>query len=82
LLLGRDTELSVVSSALDALDAGRPPVLVLDDLHWSDEATLETLAALVRRPPAGRVLVLGAHRPDGALDELAHQLDRACGSRR
>jgi hypothetical protein len=65
-----------VRGLLGALGAGRPLVLVLDDLHWSDEATLETLSALVRRPPQGRVLVLGAHRPDAALDDFAHQLDR------
>lgn len=61
---------------LGALGSARPLVLALDDLQWADEASLEALAALVRRPPAGRVLVVGAHRGDPALDELAHQLDR------
>lgn len=65
-----------VGGLLAGLAAARPLVLVLDDLHWSDEATLETLAALVRRPPAGRVLIAGGHRSDPALEELAHELDR------
>ncbi|HEX8103264.1 MAG TPA: AAA family ATPase, partial [Solirubrobacteraceae bacterium] len=65
-----------VSDLLAALGAARPVVLLLDDLQWSDEATLETLAALVRRPPRGRVLLALAHRPSQALDDLAHQLDR------
>lgn len=61
---------------LDGIAASRPLVLVLDDLQWADDGTREALAALVRRPPSGRVLIVAAHRPDGALDDLAHQLDR------
>lgn len=37
-------------------------LLVLDDLHWSDAGTLEVLGSLARRPPSGRVLVLGTVR--------------------
>ena len=38
-------------------------MLVLDDLHWSDGASLELIAALVRRPPAAPVLLaLGFRR--------------------
>jgi DNA-binding NarL/FixJ family response regulator/tetratricopeptide (TPR) repeat protein len=59
-----------VRELLDGLAAARPLVLVLDDLHWSDPATVEVLAALARRPPAGRVLLVGAHRPTGVLDPL------------
>jgi len=29
-----------------------PAVLVLDDLHWADDASLELLDHLIRRPPA------------------------------
>ncbi len=65
-----------IAELLAGLAAARPLVLLLDDLNWSDEATLEALAALARRPPRGRVLIAGAHRPSEALDELAHQLDR------
>jgi len=65
-----------VGGLLAGLAASRPLVVVLDDLHWGDEATLDTLAALVRRPPEGRVLLAGGHRADAALDELALQLDR------
>ena len=34
-----------------------PLVLVLDDLHWADSASVELLAALLRRPPAAAVLM-------------------------
>ncbi|RKQ92004.1 regulatory LuxR family protein [Solirubrobacter pauli] len=61
---------------LDGIAGSRPLVLVLDDLQWADDSTREALSALVRRPPAGRVLIAVAHRPDAGLDDLGHQLDR------
>jgi hypothetical protein len=38
-------------------------VLVLEDLHWSDYATLDLLALLARRRAPARLLVLGTYRP-------------------
>jgi DNA-binding NarL/FixJ family response regulator len=35
----------------------RPLVACFDDVHWADPASLDALAALVHRPPAGRVLL-------------------------
>ena len=32
----------------------QPLVLVLDDLHWSDGASIELIAALIRRSPRPR----------------------------
>ncbi|MBE2318502.1 AAA family ATPase [Solirubrobacter sp. CPCC 204708] len=55
---------------LDGIAGPRPLVLVLDDLQWADDGAREALAALARRPPSGRVLIAGAHRPDPALDDL------------
>lgn len=43
---------------------GRPTVLVLDDLHWSDEASLEVLAQLAGTLVDDRVAILGAYRSD------------------
>jgi DNA-binding CsgD family transcriptional regulator len=45
-----------VRRLLEILAAEQPVVLVLDDLHWSDRASLELIAALVRRNPAAPVL--------------------------
>src|SRR5437660_1549376 len=42
--------------------AGSGLVLLLDDLHWADEESLELLGALVRRPPRGPVLIALAYR--------------------
>ena len=42
-----------------------PLLVALDDLHWADPASLELIAALLRRPPRARVLLAVAFR-DGA----------------
>jgi hypothetical protein len=38
-----------LADVVAALSTERPLVLVLEDLHWSDAATIEALAYLVRR---------------------------------
>jgi ATP/maltotriose-dependent transcriptional regulator MalT len=47
---------------LERLAATRPLVLCLDDVHWADPASVDAVAALVRRPPAGPVLLAVASR--------------------
>jgi DNA-binding CsgD family transcriptional regulator/tetratricopeptide (TPR) repeat protein len=42
----------------------RPTVLVLEDLHWADEATLDVLRLLGRRVEATAALVIGTFRDD------------------
>jgi DNA-binding CsgD family transcriptional regulator len=44
--------------------ADRPAVMLLDDLQWSDDATLELLAALAAPVRELPMLVLGAYRSD------------------
>ncbi len=49
-----------------------PLVLILDDLHWADDATILLLRYLMRHPRAARVMVLATYRdteidPDHAL---------------
>jgi predicted ATPase/DNA-binding winged helix-turn-helix (wHTH) protein len=55
--------------ALEVLTATHPLLLVLEDLQWSDTATLAWLAAVARRPDPARLLVIGAYRP---IDVIAH----------
>ncbi|WP_131742400.1 ATP-binding protein, partial [Actinomadura roseirufa] len=52
-------------------------VLILDDLHWADDATVELLDHLVRHPPRARVLVAVAYRPAQASPRLAALVDAA-----
>jgi predicted ATPase len=51
-----------LAEALESLTAERPLLLLLEDLHWSDGATLEWLAYVARRRDPARLLVLGTYR--------------------
>ena len=51
-----------VRALLEQLASRQPLVLVLDDLHWADAASIELLGALLRRPPAAPVLLALAMR--------------------
>src|SRR6478735_8653395 len=78
----RATLVEAVLSALAQLAADRPVLLVLDDLHWSDEATLELLSALAEPLGELSVLVLAGYRSDGlprdhGVRRLRHELRRA-----
>ena len=66
-----------VRELLERLTATKPLVLVLDDLHWADSASVELLGALLRQPPAAAVLVALAVRPRQAPERLAAALERA-----
>jgi DNA-binding winged helix-turn-helix (wHTH) protein/predicted ATPase len=59
----RERMLREFTEALDALTAERALVLVLEDLHWSDAATLDLVAALARRRNPARLLLLATYRP-------------------
>jgi predicted ATPase len=48
---------------IDALTAQTPLLLVFEDLHWSDYATLDLLALLARRQTPAHLLVIGTYRP-------------------
>jgi predicted ATPase/DNA-binding winged helix-turn-helix (wHTH) protein len=52
-----------LADALDMLSAETPLVLVLEDLQWSDRATVEALAYLAQRRAPARLLLLGTYRP-------------------
>jgi ATP/maltotriose-dependent transcriptional regulator MalT len=61
---------------LEQLAQTRPLVLVLDDFHWADPASVELLSALLRRLPAA-VLIAMALRPRQTPERLAAALARA-----
>ena len=49
-------------------------VLLLDDVHWADDASLELLDHLVRHPPRARVVIVAAYRPRQAPPRLSAAL--------
>jgi predicted ATPase len=54
----------VMVTLLDALRGHGPTVLVLEDLHWADEATLDVLTLLAARIRSVPALVLASYRDD------------------
>jgi DNA-binding CsgD family transcriptional regulator len=53
-----------VGDFLASVAATRPLVLVLEDLHWSDQASLELLRYLTRRFDRHRLLLIATYRDD------------------
>ena len=53
-----------VRDSLAALAARQPLVLLLDDLHWADPASLELLRALARRLAPLPLLLIGTYRAE------------------
>jgi DNA-binding CsgD family transcriptional regulator len=77
----------VATTLIRELTARAPTVLVLEDLHWADEATLDVVRLLGRRVETVPALVLASYRDDEVdrghplrvvLGELAsgHAVDR------
>jgi class 3 adenylate cyclase/tetratricopeptide (TPR) repeat protein len=71
-----------VTAFINEAAAARPLILVLDDLHWADEATLLLLRHLGRSVAAAEVMVLVTYRateldPQGNLAAALAELRRA-----
>ena len=66
-----------VRELLERLAVRGTLVLVLDDVHWADAASVELLTALLRSPPDAAVLVVLAARPRRRPERLVLALERA-----
>ena len=60
-----------VNLLLAAIAAERPLVLVLDDLHWADAASLDLLCYVARQQPSAPLLLVGAYREGESERNLA-----------
>ena len=65
-----------VRELLERLAATKPLVVILDDVHWADSASIELIGALLRRPPSAAVLLTVAARPRQLPARLAAALER------
>jgi AAA ATPase-like protein len=54
----------VTAALIRELAGGRATILVIEDLHWADEATLDVLRLLARKVQAVPALVLASYRSD------------------
>jgi hypothetical protein len=72
------------SGQLEAIDEPGPlNVVVVEDVHWADEATLDLLRYLGRRVRAARVLLVATYRDEGlpASDPLLSALGEIASHR-
>jgi DNA-binding NarL/FixJ family response regulator len=61
----RSTIFEAIRCAFAHLAGSRPALVVLDDLQWSDQATLELLAALASPIREMSIVAVAAYRSDG-----------------
>ena len=63
----RDRMVRELNDALEQLSAKHTLVLVLEDLHWSDVATVDLLISIAQRLEPARLLIVGTYRPAEAV---------------
>ena len=59
-----DDRFALALSLLDAIRDRRPAVVVVEDLHWADPATLDVVRLLVRRAAEAAVTIVLTYRDD------------------
>jgi len=59
----RERMLREMAELVEALTTHAPLVLVLEDLHWSDAATVDLLSLIARRREPARLLLIATYRP-------------------
>ena len=74
----RERPFELIFSVLERLAAEESMLLVLEDVHWADQTSLELLHHLAHRAPSLRMLILATYRSDEL--HAAHPLRRLLGS--
>ncbi|TQM64632.1 helix-turn-helix transcriptional regulator [Humibacillus xanthopallidus] len=73
-----DLHFRVLEEVVDLVEAScadRPVLLVAEDIHWADPASLSLVSAVVRRMPFSPVLVVVTVRSSPASPDVARLLD-------
>src|SRR4029077_4614838 len=65
--LTRERMVREICEALELFTADRPLLLILEDLQWVDDSTLDLLSALARRRGPARLMLLATYRPVDAI---------------
>ncbi|MGL4961032.1 MAG: ATP-binding protein [Inquilinus sp.] len=55
-------------SLFEALPTERPLILVQEDLHWADFATIDLISALCRRRSSAKLLLIATYRPEDSTE--------------
>jgi DNA-binding CsgD family transcriptional regulator/tetratricopeptide (TPR) repeat protein len=66
-----------VRDLIERLAARQPLILMLDDLHWADGASLELTSYLLRHPPRAAVMLAATFRSGQADHALVAAIERA-----
>ena len=61
---------TAVAGLFTRLARDTPLLIILDDLHWADSASVQLLDFVARQCAAERVLLLGAYRTEETADAL------------
>jgi DNA-binding winged helix-turn-helix (wHTH) protein len=69
----RERMLREIGDALEMITAESPLMLVLEDLHWVDDSTVDLISALARRQAPAKLMLLATCRPL-ALEPPGHPL--------
>ena len=67
-----------VRELLERLAATKPLVLILDDFHWADPASVDLAASLLHRPADAGVLLVLASRPNHSAAACTAPSGRRC----
>ncbi|MEZ4626016.1 MAG: AAA family ATPase, partial [Thermomicrobiales bacterium] len=72
--LDRFSLYSALGSIFKAFSSPAPLLLIIEDLHWADSATVDFINWLVRNESCRSIRFLATYRPEDAVEELEHCL--------
>lgn len=70
---------AVFTALLDELNHARPTVLVIEDLHWADDATIDLIRYVSRRLDRLRAVLILTFRPDFVTVDPRHPVRAMLG---
>jgi energy-coupling factor transporter ATP-binding protein EcfA2 len=71
--IGAERRLREIARFLEAMSADKTLLLVLEDIHWLDNASLNLLSYLARRNERAKLLILATYR-EGEIELSGHPL--------